>query len=379
MLLAGTVIKLPTGAPAPARASQPAPAAKVVPAAAPEPTATRVGAGRRPVRRRRHGVSPSLATRDRLAGERLQQRRWSPRRQRARRDADHAGHVGLRAEEPRGSHARSELARLDNVTAGVLYLQVAASTRPAATSRRRSPPTTRASAPLRSRGRLRRHRQQYVANVQARCAALRRLSPLQDSVRYRIILWRTYLSLRRCSVAIARASTGSGRSCSPRPRTPLQTETDRASSPSLGAHAARGSACSDHGAWTAIARRSSSPSCAQLDKTTMVVDDGLARAAPAWSSAGPPLHRPAGADHRRHRAPARELRRRRPTSSSRVFADVLGSAAGGRARRLRRRCSARSTGASPTRPERAAGERLGAASRTEDRLLLDHLLRSVCL
>src|SRR5690349_19399750 len=44
VLLAGTVIKLPTGAPAPARASQPAPAAKVVPAAAPEPTASRVGA-----------------------------------------------------------------------------------------------------------------------------------------------------------------------------------------------------------------------------------------------------------------------------------------------------------------------------------------------
>ena len=41
LLIAGTVIKLPTGAPAPARAAQPAPAATVVPQAAPAPTSTR--------------------------------------------------------------------------------------------------------------------------------------------------------------------------------------------------------------------------------------------------------------------------------------------------------------------------------------------------
>ncbi|HEY6891121.1 MAG TPA: LysM peptidoglycan-binding domain-containing protein [Solirubrobacter sp.] len=62
LLIAGTVIKLPTGAPAPARASQPAPAAKVVPAAAPEPTATRVGASDVQSVAAAHGVSPSLAT-----------------------------------------------------------------------------------------------------------------------------------------------------------------------------------------------------------------------------------------------------------------------------------------------------------------------------
>jgi len=62
VLLAGTVIKLPTGAPAPARASQPAPAAKVVPAAAPEPTASRVGAADVQSVASAHGVSPSLAT-----------------------------------------------------------------------------------------------------------------------------------------------------------------------------------------------------------------------------------------------------------------------------------------------------------------------------
>jgi soluble lytic murein transglycosylase-like protein len=62
LLIAGTVIKLPTGAPAPARASQPAPAAKVVPAAAPEPTSTRVGASDVQSVAAAHGVSPSLAT-----------------------------------------------------------------------------------------------------------------------------------------------------------------------------------------------------------------------------------------------------------------------------------------------------------------------------
>jgi soluble lytic murein transglycosylase-like protein len=62
VLLAGTVIKLPTGAPAPARASQPAPAAKVIPVAAPEPTSTRVGASDVQSVAAAHGVSPSLAT-----------------------------------------------------------------------------------------------------------------------------------------------------------------------------------------------------------------------------------------------------------------------------------------------------------------------------
>ena len=62
LLLTGTVIKLPTGAPAPARASQPAPAQKVVPQADPAPTATRVGAGDVQTVASQHGVSPSLAT-----------------------------------------------------------------------------------------------------------------------------------------------------------------------------------------------------------------------------------------------------------------------------------------------------------------------------
>jgi N-acetylmuramoyl-L-alanine amidase len=62
VLLAGTVLKLPTGAPTPVRAAQPAPAQKVVPAAAPEPTASRVGATDVQSVASAHGVSPSLAT-----------------------------------------------------------------------------------------------------------------------------------------------------------------------------------------------------------------------------------------------------------------------------------------------------------------------------
>ena len=62
LLIAGTVVKLPTGAPAPARAAAPAPAATVVPQADPAPTATRVGAGDVQNVAAQHGVSPSLAT-----------------------------------------------------------------------------------------------------------------------------------------------------------------------------------------------------------------------------------------------------------------------------------------------------------------------------
>jgi soluble lytic murein transglycosylase-like protein len=61
LLLAGTVIKLPGGAPAPARADQPAPADVVVPQADPEPTHTFVGAGDIQSVAAEHGVSPSLA------------------------------------------------------------------------------------------------------------------------------------------------------------------------------------------------------------------------------------------------------------------------------------------------------------------------------
>ncbi len=60
VLVAGTPIKLPSGAPAPARSSEPAPA-PVVPQADPAPTATTVGAGDIHSVASQYGVSPSLA------------------------------------------------------------------------------------------------------------------------------------------------------------------------------------------------------------------------------------------------------------------------------------------------------------------------------
>jgi soluble lytic murein transglycosylase-like protein len=60
-LLAGTVIKLPSGSPTPPRAAEPAPATPVVPAAAPEPTSTRLSAADVQSIAAQHGVSPSLA------------------------------------------------------------------------------------------------------------------------------------------------------------------------------------------------------------------------------------------------------------------------------------------------------------------------------
>jgi soluble lytic murein transglycosylase-like protein len=59
-LLAGTVVKLPPGSPAPARAAEPAPT-PVVPHVAPEPTADRVDAGTIASIAAEHGVPASLA------------------------------------------------------------------------------------------------------------------------------------------------------------------------------------------------------------------------------------------------------------------------------------------------------------------------------
>jgi LysM repeat protein len=61
VLLTGTVLKLPTGAPAPAAASTPAPTQTVVPNAAPEPTQQRLTAADIQSIAAAHGVSPSLA------------------------------------------------------------------------------------------------------------------------------------------------------------------------------------------------------------------------------------------------------------------------------------------------------------------------------
>jgi soluble lytic murein transglycosylase-like protein len=60
-LLIGTVLKLPSGAPAPPRSSEPLPSQRVVPAAGPAPTPTRLGAGDIQSVASQYGVSPSLA------------------------------------------------------------------------------------------------------------------------------------------------------------------------------------------------------------------------------------------------------------------------------------------------------------------------------
>jgi soluble lytic murein transglycosylase-like protein len=60
-LLIGTVLKLPSGAPTPARASQPLPTQRVVSSAGPQPTPQRVGAADIQSVASQYGVSPSLA------------------------------------------------------------------------------------------------------------------------------------------------------------------------------------------------------------------------------------------------------------------------------------------------------------------------------
>jgi soluble lytic murein transglycosylase-like protein len=61
MLIIGTVLKLPSGAPAPARASAPLPAIRVVPDAAPLPTAARLSADRVKQLAAERGAPASLA------------------------------------------------------------------------------------------------------------------------------------------------------------------------------------------------------------------------------------------------------------------------------------------------------------------------------
>ena len=61
-LLTGTVIKLPSGAPAPAHAHEPAPATRVVPAASPVPTPGRLSAAEIKALAAAHGAPASLAT-----------------------------------------------------------------------------------------------------------------------------------------------------------------------------------------------------------------------------------------------------------------------------------------------------------------------------
>ena len=61
LLVEGTVLKLPTGAPAPAQASEPAPARRVVPAGGPQPAPGVLSSGQVSTLAAEHGVPGSLA------------------------------------------------------------------------------------------------------------------------------------------------------------------------------------------------------------------------------------------------------------------------------------------------------------------------------
>ena len=164
VLLAGTVLKLPTGAPAPAALAEPRPGDRSSPPRRPSPTPARLERRRRPERGLAVRRLPLARRGDRLAGERVQQRD-GVRRQRARRDAGDAGHVGLRAAEPRRQRQLDPNSATDNVHAGVLYLK-----RLLERDRRRRERRDRRLLPgpasVRDRG-MYDDTKQYVANVQA--------------------------------------------------------------------------------------------------------------------------------------------------------------------------------------------------------------------
>ena len=120
-----------------------------------------VGHRRRGDPQRRAGLA---GLRDRLAGVRVQQRDGL-QRQRARRDAGHAGHVELGAGEPR-ARASSTRARRSTTSARASCTWATCCRRRAAIRRSRRPATTRASSSVRAIGMLP-ETQRYVANVMA--------------------------------------------------------------------------------------------------------------------------------------------------------------------------------------------------------------------
>ena len=164
LLLAGTVLKLPAGAPAPARASEPAPAATVVPAAAPEPTPTRVGAADIQSVAAADGVSPSLAAAIAWQESGFNNGMVSAANARGVMQVMPGTWTTCSRTSPAAGSTRPR--RRDNVTRRRALPQAPARSRPAATRAPRSPATTRASARSASRGMFD-DTQQYVANVQA--------------------------------------------------------------------------------------------------------------------------------------------------------------------------------------------------------------------
>jgi N-acetylmuramoyl-L-alanine amidase len=122
LLLAGTVLKLPGGAPAPAQASTPEPAATVVPPADPAPTPQHVSATDVQNAAAAHGVSPSLAAAIAYQESGFNNAMVSPANARGVMqvmpgtwDYVQENLAGAQQLDPRSAH--------DNVHAGVLYLK----------------------------------------------------------------------------------------------------------------------------------------------------------------------------------------------------------------------------------------------------------------
>jgi LysM repeat protein len=121
VLLAGTVIKLPTGAPAPVRAAQPAPATRIVPKAAPEPTPTRVGASTVQSVAAANGVPASLASA--IAWQESGFNNGMVSAANARGVMQIMPGTWDYVQQNLSSRALNPSSATDNVTAGVLYLK----------------------------------------------------------------------------------------------------------------------------------------------------------------------------------------------------------------------------------------------------------------
>jgi soluble lytic murein transglycosylase-like protein len=120
LLLAGTVIKLPAGAPAPVRSSEPAPAPVVAPAA-PEPTSTRLSASQIQQVASANGVSPSLAAAVAWQESGFNNGMVSPAN--ARGVMQVMPGTWSYVEQNLAGRRLDPASALDNTTAGVLYLK----------------------------------------------------------------------------------------------------------------------------------------------------------------------------------------------------------------------------------------------------------------
>ena len=120
-LLIGTVLKLPSGSPAPPRASEPLPSQRVVPAAGPQPTPARLGAGDIQSVASQYGVSPSLAAA--IAWQESGFNNGMVSSANARGVMQVMPGTWDYVEQNLAGHPLDASSATDNVRAGVLYLQ----------------------------------------------------------------------------------------------------------------------------------------------------------------------------------------------------------------------------------------------------------------